>query len=115
VVDRADEALIGSVELRIISQAHQQGGMGYVLARRRWERGLATEAAAAMLRLGLEALGLHKITATCDPENTASARVLVKVGMRREGYLHDHLCIRGRWRDRLLFAAIAGQDPDRRR
>ncbi|WP_412746166.1 GNAT family N-acetyltransferase [Krasilnikovia sp. MM14-A1004] len=106
VLDRAGQALIGSAELSITSAAHRQGSTGYVLARPWWGQGLATEAAEAMLGLGFDRLGLHKISATCDPGNLASGRVLTKIGMRREGHLHDHLYVRGSWRDRLLFAAI---------
>ncbi|GAB1691233.1 GNAT family N-acetyltransferase [Krasilnikovia sp. M28-CT-15] len=106
VLDRAAQVLIGSVELSVTSAAHRQGSTGYVLARPWWGQGRATEAATAMLRLGFDRLDLHKISATCDPGNIASGRVLTKIGMRREGHLHDHLYVRGRWRDRLLFAAI---------
>ncbi|RZU48665.1 RimJ/RimL family protein N-acetyltransferase [Krasilnikovia cinnamomea] len=109
VLDRAGQALIGSVELSVTSAAHRRASTGYALARPAWGQGLATEAAAAMLRLGFDRLDLHKISATCDPGNLASGRVLEKIGMRREGHLHDHLYVRGRWRDRLLFAAIAGR------
>jgi RimJ/RimL family protein N-acetyltransferase len=111
IVDRIDDTLIGSVELRITSPAHRQGQIGYVLTRPTWGQGLATEAAEAMLRLGFDRFGLHRVMATCDPENAASARVLAKIGMRCEGHLHHHLYIRGLWRDRLVFAAIA--DPQR--
>jgi RimJ/RimL family protein N-acetyltransferase len=61
-----------------------------------------------VLAFGLNAGGLHRVTATCDPENAGSIRVLEKIGMHREGHLHDHYLIRGEWRDRLLYAAIAG-------
>jgi RimJ/RimL family protein N-acetyltransferase len=59
-----------------------------------------------MLRFGFDELGLHKISATCDPDNRGSARVLEKIGMRREGVLRDHFLIRGQWRDRLLWAVV---------
>jgi [ribosomal protein S5]-alanine N-acetyltransferase len=109
ITDRADGALVGSVELRIT--AHRQGVTGYALSPARWGQGLATEAAAAMLGLGFDELGLHKITATCDPANAGSARVLTKIGMRQEGHLREHVLIRDQWRDRLLFAAINGETP----
>jgi [ribosomal protein S5]-alanine N-acetyltransferase len=83
--------------------------MGFVLARSRWRNGYATEAAAALLRFGFQNLALHKVSATCDPANGGSARVLAKIGMRPEGHLHDHLHIRGQWRDRLLFAAVSAE------
>ena len=82
--------------------------LGYYLGRSSWGQGYATEAAQALLDFGLTGGGLHRITATCDPENAASARVLEKIGMTREGRLHDHFLIRGEWRDRLLYAALAG-------
>jgi len=59
------------------------------------------------LDFGLSGGGLHRITATCDPENVGSARVLEKIGMVREGHLRDYFLIRGAWRDRLLYAALA--------
>lgn len=96
-------ALIGSVELRITGEA---GELGYVLHRDRWGQGYATECAAAMLRLGFGELGLCRISAFCDPGNVASSRVLIKIGMRPGSRLRDHVQVRGRWRDRLIFAAV---------
>jgi [ribosomal protein S5]-alanine N-acetyltransferase len=109
VVERGDGGLLGSVSLRVISPDHQRAEMGYMLARSRWGCGYGTEAARAVLGFALDKLRLHKVTATCDPENVGSARVLSKIGMHREGYLRDHLLIRGQWRDRLLFAAVADE------
>jgi RimJ/RimL family protein N-acetyltransferase len=106
VVERAGDVLIGSVDIHVVSREHRRGEMGYVLNRSRWGHGYATEAAAAVLRFGFDRLGLHRISATCDPDNTASARVLERIGMRAEGHLREYLCIGGEWRDRLLYAAL---------
>jgi [ribosomal protein S5]-alanine N-acetyltransferase len=107
VVVRATGNLVGAVHLGETSRAHRRGEMGNVLAQAHWGKGYATEAGAAMLRYGFDEVGFHRITATCDPDNVASARVLEKIGMRYEGQLRQHLLIRGRWRDRLAFAAVA--------
>jgi len=107
VVRAADDTMVGACELRVDSPAHRRGSLGYTLARDEWGRGYATEAAAALLRFGFTGLGLHKISATCDPANAGSFRVLEKIGMTLEGQLRDHLSVRGEWRDRLLYAAIA--------
>ncbi len=104
VVRRDLDELIGSVELQISSEEEGRGVLGYVLARQSWGRGYATEAAATMLRYGFEELGLRTISATCDPDNTASAAVLQRIGMHGEAYLQHHVHIRGEWRDRLLFS-----------
>lgn len=103
----ATDAVIGAVELRVVRERDRQGDMGYLLRRSAWSQGYGTEAASAVLRFGFTELSLHKITATCDPENAASARVLTKIGMTQEGHLRDHVHVRGQWRDRLLFAAFA--------
>jgi L-amino acid N-acyltransferase YncA len=57
-------------------------------------------------QFGFTDLRLHRIWATCRPDNQGSARVLEKIGMELEGQLRDHILIRGQWRDSLLYAAI---------
>ena len=87
--------------------------IGYCFNRRYWGRGYATEAARAVVDFGFASLGLHRIFATCAPENTASARVLEKLGMRREGHMARHKWVRGRGRDSCLYAVL--EDEWRRR
>jgi [ribosomal protein S5]-alanine N-acetyltransferase len=59
---------------------------GYILARRAWGCGYATEACRAMIELG-RALGFSRIEAQCHVDHLASARVLEKSGMSFEGIL----------------------------
>ena len=58
--------------------------IGWWLARAWWGRGLATEAARAALRDGFERAGLQRIVAIAQPANTASIRIMRKLGMRFE-------------------------------
>lgn len=46
-------------------------------------RGYASEAARAILEYGFKEMNLHRIIATCQPENIPSYRVMEKIGMRR--------------------------------
>ncbi len=64
---------------------------GYTLARSSWGRGLATEAATACLRYAFEKLRLPELFASVDSRNTASQRVLEKIGFiyQREEQLAD--------------------------
>ena len=48
----------------------------------------------------------HRITASCDARNTASAAVLERLGMRREGYLRQSTWAKGEWTDDLLYALL---------
>jgi RimJ/RimL family protein N-acetyltransferase len=81
--------------------------IGWVFDRAYHGQGYATEAAVALLQYGFEALHLHRIIATCQPENVASCRVMEKLGMRREA--HFRKCIRrpdNRWWYEYFYALL---------
>lgn len=84
-----------------------RGELGYVIDADHWGRGYATEAAAALLRFGQGTLKLQDITATCRPENTASARVLEKIGLVPVGVRRADKLIRGQWQDSLVFSSVS--------
>ncbi|WP_422743618.1 GNAT family N-acetyltransferase [Mycobacterium sp. WMMD1722] len=113
VVDIDSQALIGGAALSVTNAEHRRGEIGYVLHRTFWSKGLATEAARMLLRFGFEDLQLHRIYATCHPDNRASSRVLEKAGLEFEGRLRSHVFVRGTWRDSLLFAAIGDHPASR--
>ena len=101
-----DGRLIGNCGLRVTDAAAREGDIGYELDSRFWGQGYATEAAREMLRLGFANHGLHRIGAGCVADNAASARVLEKIGMRREGHLREKAYFKGRWWDSLLYAIL---------
>ena len=70
--------VIGEVLLKC--RTVDEGELGYALHRGYQGQGLAFEAADAMLRLGVEQFGLRRVTAELDSRNTASARLLVRLG-----------------------------------
>ena len=73
-----DDCLIGWCALDITSRKHREAELGYALNRHYWGQGYITEAAQALLAFGWTQLHLHRIVATCHPENQASERVLQK-------------------------------------
>ncbi|HEX2741953.1 MAG TPA: GNAT family N-acetyltransferase [Rubrobacter sp.] len=87
--------------------APQTYEIGWVFNSAYHGQGYATEAAVALLQYGFEALHLHRIIATCQPENVASWRVMEKLGMRREA--HFRKCIRrpgNQWWDEYFYALM---------
>jgi len=54
-----------------------------------WGRGLATEAAGAVLDYGFERIGVNRIVAVTDPANIGSVRVVEKLGMKFERRIDD--------------------------
>lgn len=98
--------MIGAGELTIRSFTNKAGEIGYVVNPDYWGKGVATEVASLLIEFGFKELNLHRIFATCDPRNIGSAKVLVKVGMVREGIIRDHLIMREGWRDSLLYSVL---------
>jgi RimJ/RimL family protein N-acetyltransferase len=83
-----------------------QAEVGYVLHPAHHGHGYATEAVGALLRLGFEELGLHRIAARCDARNTPSTRVMERAGMRREAHLVQSEFIKNEWTDELIYAIL---------
>lgn len=102
-------ALIGNVTLVWVSREHRQGETGFVLHPAHHGRGFAGEAAAVMLRLGFEVLGLHRIVGRCDGRNAASMRVMEKLGMRREAHFRQNEIVKGEWTDELVYAMLSAE------
>ncbi len=107
IIDPARDLLIGSIGLHPRDPANRTVETGYCLRADAWGRGFASEAARALVGAGFARLGLHRVFATCDARNQASAHVLEKLGMRREGHFRRDREIRGHWRDTLLYAVLA--------
>ncbi len=99
--------VIGDVVLKWISEQNRQGELGYVFNPEFGGKGYATEAARAVLRLGFEELGLHRIAAECDPRNEPSWRVMERLGMRREAHFRHNEIFKGEWGDLFVYAMLA--------
>lgn len=98
--------VIGCVRLGIVNRADRVGDLGYVLNAGFWGQGIATEATKRLLAFGFDELSLHRIFATCHPENVGSTRVLEKAGFQLEERLTDDKFVRGAYRDSLLYAIL---------
>ena len=104
--------VIGGIRIEIMSLANRTGSLGYTIDPAHWGRGYATEATRRLVAFGFDDLRLNRIEATCHPDNLGSVRVLEKLGMGREGYMRQHLRVRGRWLDGLLYSVLADEfDP----
>ncbi|MGN6608594.1 MAG: GNAT family N-acetyltransferase [Jatrophihabitans sp.] len=106
-VERRDEpGVIGDVVLMWHSAEQRSGEIGYIFHPRVAGQGYATEAARALLRLGFDDLGLHRIVARLDARNTASARVAERLGMRREAHFLRDDWFKDEWTDTFVYALL---------
>lgn len=110
-VTTKSEGVVGGMGLHLTPQ-HQRAELGYWIGLPYWNRGYATEAAAAVVAFGFTELGLHRIVARHFPRNPASGRVMAKIGMTHEGTLRHHVIRWGEFEDLECFAIL---EPDWRR
>jgi RimJ/RimL family protein N-acetyltransferase len=98
--------LIGDCAATPDADDPRQCEIGFTIAPEHQGRGYATEAARLLLGYLFTARGKHRITAHCDPRNTASAAVLERLGMRREGHLRESTWAKGDWTDDLVYGLL---------
>ena len=109
IVTKDGGCFVGDVTLVWLSEVHKQGEIGFVLHPDHHGRGYAREAAKAMLGLGFEGLGLHRIIGRCDARNAPSAALMERLGMRREAHLQQSEIFKGEWGDEFIYAMLAAE------
>lgn len=111
IVYKPENRVVGLCGLYACSQKHHKAEIGYALAYDYWGRGIATEAARAVVAYGFTELGLNRIQATFDPRNDASGRVLEKLGFRYEGLLRDYYYFHNEFSDRVMLSILKCEIP----
>lgn len=100
-----DKRLVGQVTVTGITWGSARWAqIGYWVDRTVAGRGITPTAVALVVDHCFSVVGLHRIEVAVRPENTASIRVVEKLGFRREGEAPRYLHIDGGWRDHVLFA-----------
>jgi ribosomal-protein-alanine N-acetyltransferase len=88
----------------------QSASLGYWVAERHARQGVMTEALLLVLDFLFVDMALHRVEAATLPHNTASRRLLEKIGFREEGRGRGYLRIAGQWQDHTLYGLLA-EDP----
>lgn len=120
VVVELDGQIIGDLTIKVKDAWAQaevadrargvQAELGWVIHPDHCGNGYATEAVRALIRLCFAQLGLRRLTANCFADNTASWRLMERVGMRREFHtVRDSLQRDGEWLDALGYALLADE------
>lgn len=105
ITRREDGALLGAIGL-VVTPAHARAELGYWVGQDHWNRGYATEAARAVVRHGFETMGLNRIVAHHMARNPASGRVMLKIGMLREGRCPQHVRKKDAFEDLELYGLL---------
>jgi RimJ/RimL family protein N-acetyltransferase len=102
-------SVVGGINIRF-SLDHSVGEMGWSIARRLWNRGLTTEAASVVVDVAFRTHpSLRRIRAMADARNTASHRVMAKIGMKNEGTLRENRLVGGSLIDEAWFGILRAE------
>lgn len=104
--ERETGRFIGDCGLNVAEENGRQAQIGYTIAPRYWNCGFASEAVAALVAYGFASFPFHRITASVDPRNIASCRVLEKCGFVREGLFRQSEWFKGEWADDAVYARL---------
>ena len=97
---------LGNISVWPTSRREQTGEVGYWVRTDATRRGIATEAAARVVQVGFDELGLHRVVLRVAVGNEASERVAEKLGFVREGVLRKEVLVAGTWLDHTLWAML---------
>lgn len=107
VYDVQTSELVGGLTLCNVRRGVTQScTLGYWVGAKHANQGYTTAAVRAVVPFVFDSLELHRLEAACLPSNTASTRLLERVGFKREGLARRYLRINGAWQDHVLYALL---------
>jgi [ribosomal protein S5]-alanine N-acetyltransferase len=89
LVEKTTGRAVGTALLFRYDEGSNRAELGYVLGRQHWGKGLMLEALHALVGHAFEVLGIRRLEAEVNPANSASVRVLERLGFTKEGLLRQ--------------------------
>lgn len=106
IIRKRDGLILGSGGYNSLVSETLRGEIGYELGKEYWGQGLMAEALTAILSYGFTALQLNRVQALVETENTASQKLLVKLGFQQEGLLREYECFKDKAVDLLMYSLL---------
>jgi RimJ/RimL family protein N-acetyltransferase len=103
--------LIGDLMIKTDEQDKRLAEIGYTLAHAFHGKGLACEAATALIDYAFNTLKMHRLSATADPRNLASLKLLGRLGFRKEAHFVKSLWFKGDWADDVVYGLLEEEWP----
>ena len=105
IADRATDELLGDCALHFVDDAQVE--IGFTLSRAHQGRGIMAEAVRALVTSVFRGMRKHRVFAVTDARNDSAARLLEKLGFRREAHFRKNVFFKGAWGDEFVFACLA--------
>ncbi len=114
VASTTDDAVVGHATLFHLDVEQGRAEVGYSVLRELWGRGLGAGAVALLAGFAFDVLGLRRLEADVDPRNTASLRLLERLGFVREGHLRERWILGGEIQDAVFYGLLRREWAARR-
>jgi [ribosomal protein S5]-alanine N-acetyltransferase len=103
---RDSNTVIGTTTLFNLNLDNGRAELGYAMSHAHWGKGYMNEALNALVSHAFEVMDLRRLEADVDPRNTASIRVLEKLGFQREGFLRERWHVNGEIQDAFFYGLL---------
>lgn len=103
---KENSQLIGTVGFHAWAIPHNRAEIGYEIDGAYQGNGYATEALTAAISYAFQEMGLNRIGALVYPENTASEKLLLRLGFQLEGLMKQYAFFRNTYVDLNMFALL---------
>lgn len=98
---------LGEIGVGLVSSVDRTCEIGYVFLPEAGGHGYATEAARVAVDIALTFHRAQRVVARLDARNSASIRLLERLGMRREAHFRRNEFVKGEWCDELVYAVLS--------
>lgn len=106
LIEKESQQIIGDLGVHFLDEANLQCELGCTLRKASQNQGYATEALRRVVNFLFNDLNKHRITASIDPANTDSIRLIERLGFRKEAHMIESLSFNGKWVDDLIYALL---------
>jgi [ribosomal protein S5]-alanine N-acetyltransferase len=106
IARKSDDKVIGTSTLFRLDERSRRAEIGYILNRRCWGNGYVNEALTALVGFAFEKMKLHRLEADIDPRNSASIKVVERLGFQKEGLLRERWIVGGEIQDTLFYGFL---------
>lgn len=106
IVEKSSDRVIGASVLFNVDEVSERTEVGYVLGKAHWGSGLMREALVGLLDFAFDPLKMRRIEAFADPKNTASDRLLRRLGFTCEGTMRQRIAMKGKVRDSSVYGLL---------
>jgi ribosomal-protein-alanine N-acetyltransferase len=100
------DEMIGVMGFATVYPEHKRAEIGYMMLEEHHGKGYLTEILPKIIQYAFDTMGMHSLEAIIDPRNTASEKVLIKLGFRKEAHFIENHFFNGEFIDSVHYCLL---------